>query len=185
MAHPSCTYVCSPACSLNTPAACSSRSSGGPPRRSATRKLPRGPGRDSDHPPDPPALECVARRPGEVPIGGLDALGVRVREHQPEHRAGARGRLGADVDAAVRSPHDVDARACGRGKAGGIARGCFAQFGRRGPGRLIAPVHRVPATGTTTDPRRTTGRHDRCTAIPLGHHARDRAARSTRSVRLS
>jgi hypothetical protein len=39
----------------------------------------------------------------------------------------------------------------------------LAQFGRPGPGRLIAPVHRAPATGTTTAPRGTTGRHDRRT----------------------
>lgn len=38
----------------------------------------------------------------------------------------------------------------------------FAQFGRPGHGRLIAPVG-MPTTGTTTGP---TGHHDRCTAAP-------------------
>jgi len=47
------------------------------------------------------------------------------------------------------------------------------------------PFTPVPTTGTTTDPRRTTGRHDCCTAVPLGHHARDRAAGSTRYARSS
>jgi len=107
---------------------------------------PRPRGRDSDHPPDPLALECAARRPGEVHIGGLDALSVRVREHQPEHRVGARERLGADVDVAMRSLHDLDALACVRGKAGGIARGFFdartATARRFLVSRIWAPVRR-------------------------------------------
>jgi hypothetical protein len=83
------------------------------PKIRGPQAAPRPRGRDSDHPPDPLALECVARRPGEVHVGGLDALGVRVREHQPEHRVGARERLGADVDVAMRSLHDLDAsRVC-------------------------------------------------------------------------
>ena len=60
---------------------------------------------------------------------------------------------------------------------GHLLRSCAAssQFGRPAPGRLIAPVPRVPATGTTTDPP---GKLSVATIVPPGHHARDRAARS-------
>ena len=78
-------------------------------------------GRDPDHPLDPVTLEGVARRPGEVHVGGLDAVGVRVWGHQPEHGVGARERLVDDVDVAVRPLDDLDALAYVRGKAGGVA----------------------------------------------------------------
>jgi hypothetical protein len=78
-------------------------------------------GADSDDPLDALGLKRVARRPGEVQVGGLDALGVRVWRHQPEHRVGALERLVDDVDVAVRSLHDLDAVAGSGGEAVGVA----------------------------------------------------------------
>jgi hypothetical protein len=123
-------------------------------------------GRDSDHPPDPLALECVARRPGEAHIGGLDALGVR----GPGAPARTQSRRPRTPWCRRRCRHAIPARprrarVCAR--EGGRDRARFLRaVWTAGPGRLIAPVHRMSATGTTTDPRRTTGHHDRCTAIP-------------------
>ena len=72
-------------------------------------------GGDSDHAPDAAALERLARRPGEVQIGGLEAVGGGVRRHEPEHGIGAREGPAHDIPVAVRSLHDLDAlsRACG------------------------------------------------------------------------
>src|SRR6266699_3924317 len=77
--------------------------------------------RDADDPLDPLAPEGGARRPTEVDVGGLDALGVGVWRHQPEHRVSACERPGDDVAVAVRSLHDLNALAGVCGKEGGIA----------------------------------------------------------------
>jgi transcriptional repressor AefR-like protein len=58
----------------------------------------------------------VARRPAEADVGGFDALGLEVRPGCPEHRVGARERLVDDIGVAVRSLHDLDARARVRGQ---------------------------------------------------------------------
>jgi hypothetical protein len=62
------------------------------------------------------ALEGVTRRAGEVHVGGLDAVGVRIRGHQPEHGVSARERLVHDVGVAVRPRDDLNTLAGLRGK---------------------------------------------------------------------
>jgi len=47
------------------------------------------------------APESVAGRPGEVEIGGHDAVGAEVWENQPEHGVNALEGLSDDVDVAV------------------------------------------------------------------------------------
>jgi hypothetical protein len=78
--------------------------------------------RDSKHPPDSLARESVARRPTEIHKGGLDALGLKVRGHEPEHGVGTRERPSDDVDVAVRPLHDLEAPPYVRREAGGVAR---------------------------------------------------------------
>ncbi len=65
-------------------------------------------------------LEGVARRPGEVHVGGLDAAGAGVGGHQPEHGVGTRERPVDDADVAVRPRHDLDTLAHLRGKTGRV-----------------------------------------------------------------
>ena len=77
-------------------------------------------GRDSHHPPDLVAFEGVTRRAGEVHVGGLDAVGVGVGGHQPEHGVSARERPIDDVGVAVRPLDDLNAIAGLRRKAGGV-----------------------------------------------------------------
>ena len=57
----------------------------------------------------PSLIERLARGPGEVDVGGLETLGLRLRRHDPEHRVGAGERLGDDVEVVVRSLHHLDA----------------------------------------------------------------------------
>jgi hypothetical protein len=78
-------------------------------------------GRDSDHSADPVALEGLARRPAEVHIDGLGALGAIVRGHQPEDSIGTCERVVDDLAVAVRSLYDLETPARLRGQARRVA----------------------------------------------------------------
>ena len=66
-------------------------------------------------------LEGVARRPGEVHVGGLDAAGAGVGGNQPEHGVGTRECPVDNTKVAMRPLHDLDTLPCLRGKAGRVA----------------------------------------------------------------
>ena len=73
-------------------------------------------------PPDPLALESVAHRPGEVHIGGLDALDAGSGGTRQNTGVGAGERLVDDVDVAVRFLHTSTCSRVCEGRREGRAR---------------------------------------------------------------